>query len=233
MAFSRASVKYRPLRVGIIVRAGNVADIRKAAGINCLLWGGIHNPLIPVGAGDNAFAHQLVDLFEVDVLHVVEPSAEVEGFVAKYPFLRDLGHLASDIFYEEWRSKKQVLGLLDAKNIIDFFWEEEFKDKPEDFKSNCLLLKWDGADPLADVLSLQFGFFPTKPELKWNYEKMFVKGLHAQEQTLSLGKPLAMDPRFQPWGHTFGSRPLAQDRTTQGVARIVRVWPAQRDCSHR
>jgi len=195
MAFFRASIKYRPLRVGFIVRAGHVADILKAAGINCLLWGGIHNPLIPVGDGENAFGHELVDLFSVDVLHIVESSPDGEAFAGKYPFLRGSSHLVADIFYEEWRSKKQVLALLDSKSIIDLCWEEDFKSKADDFKSDFLLLKWDATDPLANVLSLQFGFFPAEPDLKWNYEKMFVKGLHAREQVLPLGEALAMNPR--------------------------------------
>ncbi|HEU4678945.1 MAG TPA: hypothetical protein VFS35_05450, partial [Terrimicrobiaceae bacterium] len=70
-----------------------------------------------------------------------------------------------------------------------------FKGKPDDFKSNFLLLRWDAGDPLADVLSLQFGLYPTTPNLKWNYEKMFVEGLHAQERTLSYGEPLSIDCR--------------------------------------
>jgi len=195
MAFSRASIKYKPLRVGFLVREGIIGDLKKAAGINCLLWGGIYNPIIPIALGDNAFAEQLMDLFSVDLLYVVTSSPEIEAFVARYPFLRDSGHYAEKIFYEDWKTKKQISGLLDSKNIIDLFWDKEYKSKPSVYKSNFLLLKWGETDPLADVFSLQFGFFPTEPDLKWDYKRIFLKGLHAQEQEISPGDKLTMNPR--------------------------------------
>ncbi len=195
MAFSRASIKYKPLRVGFLVRDGNLEDLKKAAGINCLLWGGIYNPILPIVSGDNAFAEQLMNLFSVDLLYAVAQTPEVEAFKAKYPFLRDPRHYAENIFYEDWNTKKQVLGLLDSKNIVDLFWNKEYKNKPSGYKSNFLFLKWEEADPLANVFSLQFGFFPTEPDLKWNYKQIFLKGLHAQEQNISPGDKLTMNPR--------------------------------------
>jgi hypothetical protein len=195
VAISRASIKYKPLRIGFLVRPGEVSDLRKAAGINCLLWGGIYNPIIPVPDGDTAFAEQLIDLFSVDVLHAVSASPAIDAFVANHPFLRDSSHLAADIFYEDWHSKKQVLGVLDVRNVVELLWQNQFKGKPVDFKSNFVLLKWEESDPLANLFSLQFGFYPTEPDLKWNYEKMFTGGLHAQEQILLQDGPVTVEPR--------------------------------------
>ncbi len=195
MAFCRASIKYKPLRVGFLVREGNLEDLRKAAGINCLLWGGIYNPILPISSGGNSFAQQLVELFSVDLLYAVAPSPEINIFVAKYPFLRDPGHYAEKIFFEDWKTKKQVLGLLDSKNVVDLFWDKEYRNKPAKYKSDFLLPKWDVTDQLANVFSLQFGFFPKEPDLRWDYEKVFLKGLHAQEQFISREDQLTMDPR--------------------------------------
>jgi hypothetical protein len=191
---SSASIKYRPLRIGLLVTPGELADLKKAVGINCLLWGGMYNPIIPVPEGDCSFAEQLIDLFAVDVLHAVSNSPPIDALVAKYPFLRDRSHLAADIFYEDWHSKKQELAILDVRNVVELLWKNEFKGKPADYKSDFVLLKWDEADPLAVVLSLQFGFYPSEPDLKWDYPQIFVNGLHAEEQTLTLGAPFMLQP---------------------------------------
>jgi len=55
---------FRPLRVGMLVRAGNVDDLVTAAGLNTMLAGGISNPLIPI-SDDNAFAEELLGRFNV------------------------------------------------------------------------------------------------------------------------------------------------------------------------
>lgn len=65
-------IEYRPLRVGLCVRDGNVADLVKAATLNSLLWGGIYNPIIPVGAREE-LDDRLVSLFQIDLLFGVNP----------------------------------------------------------------------------------------------------------------------------------------------------------------
>jgi hypothetical protein len=44
MATINISVKYRPIRIGFLVRDGEVKDVIRAAEIITLLWGGIYNP---------------------------------------------------------------------------------------------------------------------------------------------------------------------------------------------
>lgn len=200
MSFSGATIKYKPLRIGFLVRDGLIEDLVKAAGINSLLWGGIYNPIIPVSAtGDNAFAKQLINLFSVDILYAVVQTPQILSLQNEYPFFRDPGHYAERIFYEDWHTKKQILGFLDAKNIVDLFWMNEYKNKPSGYKSNFALVSWSAEDLLANVLALQFGFFPIEPDLKWNYKKIFLNGLHAQEVNISQGDNLTMNPR-----KTFG-----------------------------
>jgi hypothetical protein len=194
MAFSGASVKYKPLRVGFLVREGSIDDVVKAAGINSVLWGGIYNPLIPIAVtGDNAYAKQLMELFSVDLLYPVTETPEIQAFQKEYPYLRDPGHYAEKIFYDDWQSKKQIAGLLDSKNIVDLYWSKEFNNKPSGYKSNFLMAKWEAADPLANAFSLQFGFYPDM-NFKWDYENAFIKGLCAQEQKISPVDKLTMNP---------------------------------------
>lgn len=195
MVFSRASVKYRPLRVGFIVREGHIEDIIKASGINSLLWGGIFNPIIPVATGKNIFARQMIDLFSVDILYPIVETLEIKEFINEYPLLKNPSHYAENIFYEDWDTKKKVLGLLDVKNAIDLFWRHEYKNKSKTYKSNFTLVNWEQSDPLASMLAVQFGFFPKDISLKLNFEEIFLKGLRARKLNLSPDNPLLSHPR--------------------------------------
>jgi hypothetical protein len=197
MAFSGASIKYKTLRVGFLVREGYVEDLVNAAGINSVLWGGIHNPILPISNGNNSFAKQLMELYSVDILYAIVETPEIQSFKNEYPFLRDPAYLAEKIFYEDWDSKKLVSGLLDVKNLFHLYWTREFKTKSNDYKSKFLLRKWDDVDPLANVLALEFGFYP-KMNFKWNYEQEFLKALCSEEQKISPRDNLRIIPIDKP-----------------------------------
>jgi len=185
MATTTLSVKYRPARIGFLVRDGNIEDLVKAAGINTLLWGGIYNPIIPISATNKKFSRQLLSLFSVDVLFAVSHTAEIDEVIKTNPFLRDPGHYAENIFYEDWHTKKNVLGYLDSINIVDYYWEKEFKNKPKDYKSNCALVKWNSTDTCNNLFSILFGYFPTSYNLKDNFQDAFLKGLRSKEISIS------------------------------------------------
>ncbi len=184
MAFSRASIKYKPLRVGFLIREGYVEDLVSAAGINSVLWGGIHNPILPISNKNNNLAKQLIELYSVDLLFALVETPEIISFKKEYPFLRDPALLAEKIFYEDGHSKKLVPGILDIRNLFNLYWTRKFKTKPVDYKSKFLQRKWDVTDPLCNVLSLEFGFYP-KMNFKWNYEQGFLKALYSEEQKIS------------------------------------------------
>lgn len=197
MAFSGTSIKYKTLRVGFLVREGHVEDLVTAAGINSVLWGGIHNPILPISNTDNNFAKQLMELYSVDLLYALVETPEILSFKSKYPFLRDPAYLAEKIFYEDVHSKKLVSGILDVNNLFNLYWTREFKAKPVDYKSKFLLRKWDNTDPLANVLALAFGFYP-KMNFKWNYEQSFLKALCSEEQKISPRDNLRIIPLEKP-----------------------------------
>ncbi len=170
-------------------------DLIKAAGVNCLLWGGMYNPIIPIIKGENTFAEQLLKLFSVDVLYAVSESQEINTLIQKYRLLTDPGRYAQNIFYEDWYTKKQISGYLDSKNIIDYLWDKEFKHKPMEFKSAFSLFDWKDNDPLSNVFSVQFGFFPKQSDLnlKYDYKDLFLKGLRGKEQSIPLTGPISVN----------------------------------------
>lgn len=193
MASVNLTIKYRPIRIGFLVRDGSIEDLVKAAGINTLLWGGIYNPLIPVGT-ENEFAEQLMNLFSIDVLFPVNHTKEIDELIKKYPFLRIPEHYAQNIFYEDYYTKKNILGYLSSMNIVDY-WKKEFEHKHKEYKSNCVLVKWGNNDELKNLFSLIFGYFPKEYNLRDDFENAFLKGLRAKEVKIpidnSIDKELA------------------------------------------
>ncbi|MFZ1075487.1 MAG: hypothetical protein WAN50_03885 [Minisyncoccia bacterium] len=176
------SIKYRPAKVAFLVRKGHIEDLVTATGINSLLWGGIHNPIIPVApkGEDNSLADYLVGVFLPDTFYKIAESEEIKEFIDKFPFLRDRGHYADQIFHQEWHTKKNEIAYLDVLNIIEKLWQEDFKHKRKNYRSNCVLVKWDEADPLNAVFALNFGFFPKSYNLKDDFEDAFVRGLRSK-----------------------------------------------------
>jgi hypothetical protein len=183
------SVGRRPLRIGFLVRAGNVEHVVKAAGINTLLAGGILNPLIPVSTQSD-MAERLIDHFNVDVLTVVDQDQELETFRGKYPFLSIPFRVDGELFMEDWETRKNVPVCLDSLNIIDNIWETEFKHKTEDFQSNCSLLRWQETDEARNLFAVSFGFFPSSLNLKDDFEGTFLRELRAKEVSLQQEAPI-------------------------------------------
>lgn len=173
----------RPLRVGFLVRAGNVDDVVKAAGINTMLAGGVFNPLIPVPTQSD-MAERLIHHFNVDVLTAVEQDQELETFRGKYPFLSIPFKGGGELFMEDWETQKNVPVCLDSLNIIDNVWETELKHKPDGFQSSCSLLRWQDADEARNLFAVSFGFFPSSFNLREDFEQAFLKGLRAREVAL-------------------------------------------------
>lgn len=167
-----------------MVRDGSIDDLVKAAGINTLLWGGIYNPFIPVSV-DTKFAEQLINLFSVDVLFPVNHTQEIDDLIKKYPFLEDPEYYAENIFYEDWHTKKNIIRYLDSLNIVNYYWEKEFKHKLPEYKSKCALVKWEDNDDFKNLFSILFGYFPTEYNLKKDFENAFLKGLRSGEIKIS------------------------------------------------
>jgi hypothetical protein len=106
MATTTIALKQRPLRVGFLVRPGELADLRKTAGLCTLLWGGILNPIISVDSEFDEAAKRLLDLFQIDVLYPVEHSAAIDGFLERYPYLQTPRLHTGEILYEDWRTSR-------------------------------------------------------------------------------------------------------------------------------
>jgi hypothetical protein len=181
MSTTDITVRHRPTRIGLLVRPGELADVERAARICTLLWGGIHNPIIPVGAKDDVNAGMLVKWFQVDVLFAVAESDAITGFVEEYPSLMDPRFSARELFQQDWRSKRNRICYLDALNAVEKYWEKEFKHKPAEYRSSCQLISWDDGDRLKELFALSFGAYPIDLNLQDDFHEGFLKGLRAKE----------------------------------------------------
>src|ERR1700677_4699341 len=187
MPTTNITVRHRPNRIAFLVRPGELSDLEQAAGICTLLWGGIHNPIIPVAVKDDANADSLLVNFQVDVLFSVAESDAIKSFVERYPYLMNPRLSARDILNQDWHTKKNKVAYLDVLNAIDKYWEKEFRHAPKDFESQCRLVTWDQSDPLKVILALSFGAYPTNLDLKDDFREAFLKGLRAKEIAIPAG----------------------------------------------
>ncbi len=190
---STTIIKYKPVRIGFLVREGHREDLVKVAGLNTLLWGGIFNPILPIGTSSADLPDQLLDLLQVEVLCSLADTPEIKAFRDKYPLLKNPAHPADDVLSQDWYAKRNVLAYLDSLNIIVLLWELEYKHKGEDFRSDFALFTWNPEGPLSDLFSISFGFYPTQYGLRDNYADAFLKGLRSRQMAIELGSPVPAD----------------------------------------
>src|SRR5216684_1542498 len=94
---------FRPLRVGILVRAGKVDALVTAAGLNTILAAGVANPLIPI-SDKNDFAEELLARFSVDVLIAAAKDTALEAFAEKFRYLTIPFRSGTELFMEDWET---------------------------------------------------------------------------------------------------------------------------------
>ena len=190
MATTNFNIRHRPNRIGFLVRSNNMADLEEAAARCNLLWGGIRNPIIAVASETDAIADDLVRRFQVDVLLPVVKTADIEKFMGRHHLRRHPRLSGSDLFVQDWRTKKHRVTYLDVIHAVDKYWVEEFKHAGADRKSPFRLVTWDGNDPLRHLLSLRFGGYPSGVSLRDDFQAAFLNGLRASEVCIDDGKEI-------------------------------------------
>ena len=192
MSTSSVSISYRPVRIGFLIKDGNIEDFIKCCEINTLLWGGVYNPIIPVGNNDY-LTKQFIRLFSVDILLPISNDPKTKSLINEYPYLKNPHHLSENIFYEDWHTKKQVAAFIDVIHLIDYYWKEQFKHSKDD-RSNCAYINWDSKNPHVPLFTAMFGTYPKNINLKTDYDKAFKNGLRAKEVIIkdSLASDLSM-----------------------------------------
>ncbi|MDX6450676.1 MAG: hypothetical protein QOH16_725 [Gaiellaceae bacterium] len=90
--------RYRPLRVGFLVRQGSAEDVRTAVKLATLIWGGIYDPIIPVpDDGSTDAVDELIDGFRVDGVFAVADVQVLNAVVHRH---RERLHLFETAIFE-------------------------------------------------------------------------------------------------------------------------------------
>jgi hypothetical protein len=181
-------IKYRPLRIGWCLSAGDFASLKKALQLTHTIWGGRYNPIIPVD--DIDFGSQLVNLFRVDFLFPVSEDQKVTTFIKKFSYL-PYPFLHNELFLKEY-SGKIYPTVVDLYHPIRRLYEENFKNNPNP-SFHTTIFKWNDDDPLANVFLSTFGSFPPKEETGTDYEGLIEKHLAAEVIDITGKKALPSD----------------------------------------
>ena len=168
------------MRTGLVIEYDSLADFARACSLNTLLWGGYHNPIIPVGPS-TALANLLLACFKVDALIPVSDGEAVNHFLMRNETRYPRGLERGTFFQPDWRTKKNRLIFLDAINVVDDLWETTFKYQKAGEHSECCLVHWDPEDPLHTVLGAMFGSYPNDSGLDVDYTAAFRNGLYSQD----------------------------------------------------
>lgn len=179
------TVRYRPIRIGWCVRAGDFAALREALKLTFTMWGGRYNPVIPVD--DFATANSLVRLFRVDVLWPVSDDEEVKEFIKRFPHLPN-PFFQEDLFVPHGNGERSPQ-LLDIYHPIRRLHEEHFKNNPSP-DAAVTIFEWQAEDPLADVLLATLGTVPPVEVTGTDYLDLLKQHLSAKTVALMPKEPL-------------------------------------------
>ncbi|MGH8579870.1 MAG: hypothetical protein ACREVK_07060 [Gammaproteobacteria bacterium] len=178
------TIRYRPVRIGWCVRAGDVAAFREAVKLSYTMWGGRYNPIIPVD--DYTAAASLVRLFRVDVLWPASDDVEVKAFIEKFPHLPN-PFFREELFLQHGDGQRHAL-IADIYHPIRRCYEEHFKNNP-DPQIEVTIHEWGTDDPLADVFLVSLGALPPAERTGTDYLDLLKDHLKAKTLVIPPGGP--------------------------------------------
>jgi len=183
----RVNIAYRPLRICWAIKAGDKESFRKAVQQSHALWGGRYNPIIIID--HESEAQRLIEAFRADVIIPVGESKEVKAFPEKFPHLiNPFLHDGIFVGQGEGVARSQVL---DVQNAFSYL-----RDRPEwkeIKKRGVRLYKWQPDDPLADILLMQLGAYPSIDNVSIDYEEMLKDAAGATEFNIASDKELPLN----------------------------------------
>lgn len=168
------NVRYRPVRIGWCVRAGDFAALREAVRLSYAIWGGRYNPIIQID--DAATATALVQLFRVDVLWPISKDESIKEFIKKFAYLPNPFH-HEDLFVKYSNGERHAQ-LADIYHPIQRCYEDNFKNNPKP-ELKVAICEWQPDDALADALLISYGGFPPVQATGTDYAGLLGKYLAA------------------------------------------------------
>lgn len=156
------NVKAKPVRIGWCIQQNDYESLKIALELNHTLWGGRFNPIIPIGNDTNE--NNLIEKFNVDVLHNINGNEEVSTYINQFDYLKtpfpinciDISHPSREIQIEK----------------LDVFQPHFYT--------------WSDKDPLSLILLASIGSYPEDK----NYKRLFESLSNYKEEELDENNPL-------------------------------------------
>lgn len=210
-------VRYRPLRIGFVVPHGDLESLSQVSGIASVLCGGVYNPIIPAGA-DSGFVTEAIKRFNIDlIVSVGRSSPECNTLLDNYKSLRKTPHMfAEHIFFEDWRTKRQNVALMDTIHTIDELWQKEIRHQPATAESKFALFAWTDEDPCNRLFAVLFGHFSGLENLRDNFSEAYQRGLKSRCVEISLDGALQ-----QEWTELYSPLDLTRANLRQHAGSSV------------
>jgi hypothetical protein len=187
MGSTSIRVSYRPLRIGFLVPEGAVELAAEAARINSLLWGGMNNPIVPVG-NDPDQVKAFISAFTVDTIFSLDDSIDLDRLYGKYSQIRHHQMIGSLDFRDEgWQSRGEDSRCLDILSAMRHIWGARSHAWPPDKEGKHAHVCWSRDDPECAVFEVLFGAFPREESL---FEQDFKRVLHSSTIVLSPGETI-------------------------------------------
>ncbi len=187
MSTLHVSVTFRPLRLGLCVRAGNLEDFGLALRLTHCFWGGVFNPIIPFD--DDGTGTRLIWLYACDALYSASDDEETVKFADSFPALK-WPFYPDGLFIESAGTKEPHL--LDMAQAV--LKTDEYRRRnwlPADYRAT--VAEWEPSDSFANVFLATFGAFPEPEEVDRDYGAFIEERLSAERVQISPSDPVPAD----------------------------------------
>lgn len=153
------TVAHRPVRVGFLVRAKSADDFVDAVSVCTSLWGGLHNPILPVSqAGESPWIETIVRRYQVDVLATANDSSAFSEIKEELDHVRWPYMMAGEQpLLSELGGEGPAFSLVDLALPLSHYWVREWRHVSE---TPALLPVCPTNHPLLAMYAASFGRFP-------------------------------------------------------------------------
>lgn len=182
------TVAHRPVRVGLLVRAKSAEDFLEAVSVSTSLWGGLHNPILPVAeTGESPWIETIVRRYQVDVLaSPSDPTAfsDIKARLGHVPWPYMMG--GGQPLLSELGGEGPAFSLVDIALPLSHYWVKEWRHVSE---TPALLPVCISTSPLAPMYAASFGRFPSATSPYPSLEEGFRRSTKARPVDLETERP--------------------------------------------
>jgi len=176
--------RLRPSRYAFIIDEDNLDTALLAVALNTALWGGVYNPIVPIGPAENLAA--TLQAFDPDFL-VVLSEAELPGELSERYCRRIVSRY--DLTRADSRTGRRVLGFgFDILPVLHHVHQNEVRFSVQ--PTRAVIPKPEAVTGWQEFIGFAHGSFQWLPEMDTQYEELFRNLLHARNVSVPELTPL-------------------------------------------